>query len=58
MTQNYLQSVTKSVDGSVKKRSVLGKYLCLAPLKSGKGFLTLWQTHFFTCDQYSQDEYY
>jgi len=54
MTQYYLQSVTESVVGSVKKRSMLGKYLCLAPLKSSKGFLTLWQTHFFTGDQYSQ----
>jgi hypothetical protein len=41
-----------------KARAVLSKYLYLAPLKSSKGFFTLRQTHFFMCDQYSQDEYY
>src|SRR2546423_1288003 len=57
MLQYYSQSVTKSVVGSVKKLRVLSKYLYPAPLKSSKGFFTLRQTHFFTCDQYSQDEY-
>ncbi len=27
-----------------------------APLKSRTGFFTLWQTHFFTRDWYSQDK--
>src|SRR5947209_7415359 len=58
MLQYYSQSVTKSVVGSVKKLRVLSKYLYPAPLKSSNGFFTLRQTHFFTCDQYSQDEYY
>ena len=56
MLQYYSQSVTKSVVGSVKKLSMLSKHLYLPPLKSSKGFFTLRQTHFFTCDQYSQDE--
>src|SRR2546427_12270027 len=58
MLQYYSQSVTKIVVGSVKKLRVLSKYLYPAPLKSSKGFFTLRQTHFFTCAQYSQDEYY
>jgi len=54
--QYYSGSVTKSVVGSVKKLGVLSKYLYLAPLESSKEFFTLQPTHFFTCDQYSQDE--
>jgi len=56
MIQYYSQSVTESVVGSVKKLRVLSKYLYFAPPKSSKGFLTLRQTHFFTCDQYSQTD--
>jgi hypothetical protein len=54
--QYYSQSVTKSVVGSVKKLRVLSNCLYLAQWKSSKGFFTLRQTHFFTCDRYALDE--